>query len=539
MQHSFRPLFALLHVTLLGLTAVHLTGCGEGSPTQTSAAATPGVTVFAAQAVTPTRASNIDTTCDNAAFPSLEWTRCEAQNFARTTEANREQLQPAFLARALAQSLFNASEWTARAQSDPSWVLSRALNAPVLPACATGQGPCLGDPFAYPQSEGPNGRSFYENEAKVTPVVFYDRDCTRLSGQVWVPRKADPNSQLPHIVFANGSVQAPQAVYVPFIQAYVRAGYAVLSFDPRGQGKSDQQSPDFKQGSNLGPDVFWHNLVDAIDFMHSKPATPHPHQTRCKATYPTRTEDFNPAWTQIDTERLGIAGHSLGAMGVSVVQGYGAPGADPWPGKLSTNNPVKAAVALDSLITADARGLMPANCFLSGELAQLAGAQIIAAGRLPRFGARAPSLSFAADYCGVPTPHLLPPDAEFPKAAFREWQKAGVATYSLTFQGTTHFDFAPTLLLPSTSWCPDAASGACQNGWAIPAINHYSVAWFDRWLKKTGESGFDDADSRLVDDGGPQGAVKMSFRHTSARDFADRSGKQQRCENIRKGCNTN
>lgn len=367
-------------------------------------------------------------------------------------------------------------------------------------------------------------------------MVFYDRDCTRLSGQIWVPLTTAGQSQLPHIVFANGSVQAPQAVYVPFIQAYVRAGYAVLSYDPRGQGQSDQQSPNFKQGGNLGPDVFWHNLVDAIDFMHSNPNVPHPHEARCRPTYATQTARFNPEWSQVDTERLGIAGHSLGAIGVAVVQGYGAPGAAPWPGKLSASNPVKAAVALDSLVTPDGRGAMPANCFMSGELAQLLTAQVIAAGQLPVFGIRVPSMSFAADYCGIPKPHVLPPDPEFPKTAFRAWQQAGVPSYTLTLQGTTHFDFSPTPVLPATSWCPDAASQACQNGWAIPAINHYAVAWFDRWLKQPGEAGFNDADQRLVDDAGPHGAVKLSFRHASARDFTDRGGRRQRCENIRRGC---
>lgn len=65
---------------------------------------------------------------------------------------------------------------------------------------------------------------------------------------------------------------------------------------------------------------------------------------------------------------------------------------------------------------------------------------------------------------------------------------------------------------------------------------YYTLAWFDRWLKQPGEPGYATADARLLDDGGPQGAVKMSYRFHSARDFPDRSGRRHVCEDIRAGC---
>jgi hypothetical protein len=55
-------------------------------------------------------------------------------------------------------------------------------------------------------------------------------------------------------------------------------------------------------------------------------------------------------------------------------------------------------------------------------------------------------------------------------------------------------------------------------------------------LKKPDEAGYTDADARLLNDGGPQGAVKMSFHFRSARDFPDRSGVREHCESIRTGC---
>jgi hypothetical protein len=83
---------------------------------------------------------------------------------------------------------------------------------------------------------------------------------------------------------------------------------------------------------------------------------------------------------------------------------------------------------------------------------------------------------------------------------------------------------------------PGPDGSACEGGWAHPSIIYYAVAWFDRWLKKPGEAGYTDADARLLNDAGPQGAVKMSFHFRSARDFPNHSGVREHCENIRTGC---
>jgi hypothetical protein len=133
-------------------------------------------------------------------------------------------------------------------------------------------------------------------------------------------------------------------------------------------------------------------------------------------------------------------------------------------------------------------------------------------------------------------PFLLPPDPELHKGTFRIWQAAAVPIFTLTHQGTSHLDFPSAVGTPATSWCPDPASGACEGGWAHPSIIYYAVAWFDRWLKKAGEAGYTDADARLLNDAGPQGAVKMSFHFRSARDFPNHSGVREHCESIRTGC---
>ncbi|HSW11527.1 MAG TPA: hypothetical protein VLI06_01735 [Solimonas sp.] len=513
----------------LGLAVVVglLAGCGSSGAPSAAAGGSAGVT--------PTQPQNLDRSCDEAAYPSAAWTTCEAANYGKSLEAPAEQLDAAFQARFFAQSPINLQEWLARSLADPSWLDPRSGNTPLTPLCTTLESLCVGDPFRYPSAAGPDGMAFYEQEAEVTPVVFYDRDCARLSGRLWLPRNAG-SATLPNVVITNGSVQAPETVYWWAAQALVRAGYAVLTYDPRGQGRSDQQTPSLQQGSNLGPHVFWDGQVDAIDFFRSTPARPYPHNVSCAGTYPTETTTYNPIWNRLDPARLGIAGHSLGAIGVSVVQGYGAPGADPWPGQMDAANPVKAAVAWDSLIRSDGAGLAPANDYPLPEAFANALVQIGTVGTLPKFAPRAPSLSFNADYGLVPTPNLVAPNLDNHKLAFAEWQAAGIPAYVLGFQGTTHFDYSPSNTFPATSWCADTSSGACRGGWGGPAIIHYTLAWFDRWLKKAGEPGYADADQRLVDDAGAEGAAKMSFRYRSARDYPDRSGKRQHCEDIRAGC---
>lgn len=485
---------------------------------------------------TATLPENLDRSCDLAQYPSLEWTQCELSNFAKTSEAIIEQADPLFLQRFTEQSLFNVQGWTERSIGDPSWLSPQSGNTAVLPLCATGALECTADPFRYASALGANGAQFYSEEADVVPVVFYDRDCARLSGNVWRPRNSTTEAKLPNIVVTNGSVQAPQAAYWFVVQELVRAGYVVLTYDPRGQGRSDQQSPNAQQGSNANLAVFWEGQVDAIDFFRSSPSKPYPHNIACKGTYPTTVSDFNPLWNYQDPDRLGIAGHSAGAIGVSVVQGYGAPDAAPWPGQLDEDNPVKVAVAWDSFVTPDGEGLAPLSNIGAPDPLYTVLSSLLTGGDLPAFGPRVPALSFSADYGFAPLAYTSPPDPDSHNLAMALWQERGIPFYSLTFQGTTHFDYSLIPTFPSTSWCPEPASGVCEGGWGAPAIVYYSVAWLDRWLKLPGELGYESADQRLIDDAGPQGAKKMSFRYLSARDYTDRQGNSQRCDNIRAGC---
>lgn len=458
----------------------------------------------------PSPVARRDTLCGTYEAQSAEFIQCELTNFARVTEAPVEQLSnPTFMLRLLEQSLGNIGSYTMRAITDPSWLLasppsSVSLNTPLTPLCGTHALPCAGDPFRYPGVD-----SFYEDEADVEPVVFYDRDCARLSGRVWKP-KGDV-SNLPNVVILNGSIQAPEPLYWWMAQALVRSGYAVMTFDPRGQGRSDQQTPAFGQGTNINPAVFWEGLVDAIDFFRSTPDTPYPHNLSCADSYGTETTTFNPQHAVLDRDRLGIAGHSLGATGVSVVQSYGAVGAEPWPGQLDASNPVKVAVGWDSL-----------NAPNSGD------------GETPAVVPNVPSMGQTSEYGIVTMPYREVPDPEAKLGAFRGWQQAGVPVMEFTIRGSTHFEWSQIPLFPTSSWCPEVVDNRCVGGWGRPMAEHYSLAWFDRWLKRAGETGFADADSRLTAD--DDWRERFSFHSRSARDFPARNGQRQACADILNGC---
>ena len=439
-------------------------------------------------------------------YPSAEWTAREAANFARVSEAPSEQLAPDFQTRLQAQSVANQASLLQRSADDPSWLDPRSGNSNFSPLCTSWMQQCAGDPFRYPGTD-----PFYDTEGEVVPFVYYDAGCARISGRVWAPMGSQAGDDLPAVVIETGSVQAPEPLYWWMAQALVRAGYVTMTFDVRGQGRSDNQTPDGEQGGNANSAVFWDGLVNAIDFFRSSPGATYPHNAACAGTYATVVTDFNPFHDRIDPERFGIAGHSLGAAGVSVVQSYGATGADPWPGLIDNQNPVDVVVAWDSLASSARSG-----------------------GGTPAIVPRVPAMGHTSEYSLTPMPKTAPPDPEGHKAAYAEWVAAGLPVFQITVQGSSHYEWSLIPTFPTTSWCPDPAGGDCAEGWGRPLGEHYSVAWFDRWLKQPGEPGFDDADARLLAD--EDWVERYSFYSRSARNFPSRDGTANVCEDIRAGC---
>ena len=427
---------------------------------------------------------------EGPSYPSPAWFQREAQNYATVSEAPRQQVQdPAFLQRWQEQSQANFLTFVQR-HADGTWPWDSAGNV-----CETWGEQCTGDPYRYPGVD-----PFYADEARVTEVQFFDLGGALLSGRVWVPKDAKPNHRLPGVVIENGSVQAPETLYWWFAQTLVRNGYMVLTFDVRGQGRSDNHAPDGSAGSNANPEVFVTDLVAAVDLLRSRPGdryTPDLENTRAGAD----PAPFNPEWRLLDRDRIGIVGHSLGATGASYVQGL-----DPWPGPLGADNPVDVLVAWDNLG---------------------AGAQGIPGYELTP---RVPAMGQSADYFLTPQPKTSPPDPEEKKAGgYTRWRAAGLPTYQVNIQGGSHYEWSLLPTFPTSAWEPGGSGG-----WGNPLARHYTLAWLDRWLKDEGEVGYADADARLLAD--DDWCSRLSFYTRSARDFRDRAGAEHHTEDLRADC---
>ena len=332
-----------------------------------------------------------------------------------------------------------------------------------------------------------SGHPFYDEVGEFCQVAFYDsgldRDAggARLSGRVWAPLDGDPGDELPGVVITNGSIQAPEPIYWWAAHALVAAGYVVMTYDPRGQGRSDNRTPDGSRGGNANPGVFVTNQVDAIDFFRSTPEDPYQHNDRRRPDDDAAgVVDVNPFWDRLDRDRIGIVGHSLWATGVSVVQGI------EWPAPAKGDeNPVDAAVAWDNLST-------PGS--------ELAGRSV---------EPRVPTMGQSADYfAGVPK--TRPPEPDARTAGFAGWREAGVPTYQLNVRGGTHFEWSRIPTFPTTSW----------GAWGNDLAEHFTVAWLDYWLKT-------DAELRAAADdpgpaGGPRGRTTVEERLTDLEHWCER-----------------
>ncbi len=166
----------------------------------------------------------------------------------------------------------------------------------------------------------------------VRPVLFTARSGATITGHVWATRSGPPRR--PGIVITSGSIQAPETLYWFAAQTLAKAGYVVMTWDPQQQGRSDSlgEPPDEDEGSPAQTDgrPFFDGSVDALDFFFSTPEQPFrprpscetgtshapKHDRRVAAGLNARN---NPLAAMVDPSRVGVAGHSFGASGVSYV----------------------------------------------------------------------------------------------------------------------------------------------------------------------------------------------------------------------------
>jgi dienelactone hydrolase len=378
--------------------------------------------------------------------------------------------------------------------------------------CGNGFDGCAGDVRLY--DWGPKGYGI------VKPVLFTARSGATLSGHVWATR-AGP-ARRPGVVITNGSVQADEQMYWYAAQTLAKAGYVVMTFDPQGQGQSDifGEAPDRLEGVPAQTDgrPFFDGTEDAINFFLSDAARPYEPVPSCETgTSHAPKQDrrvaaglnaaYNPFAGMLDRGRLGLAGHSYGAAGVSYIGQW-----DPR---------VDAVVAWDNLGGTDPNapfiGDNPSEKPCPADPSQREPAPITK-----------PALGISADYFLPPTPNLSQPDPEAKTSQSVEYTDAGVDSGEIVIRGGTHLDF---------SWIPNPAFGASLRGADMTAW--YTTAWFDKYVK--GDPGadrrllsdrwFHDAKEAAVD---PDGDGNMFSRYYRSRlDIGLAGGGRFTCEDFR------
>lgn len=276
---------------------------------------------------------------------------------------------------------------------------------------------------------------------RVAPVSFASLNGATLRGHVFMPPASvpEPEGGYPGVVITDGSVQAYEELYFWAAQDLAEAGYMVMTYDVQGQGDSDLAGSDcpgecsgvpYQQDYN-----FFQGAEDSLSFFLGA---------------------GNPWSTQLDRERVGLAGHSLGASAVSVVG--------------QCDSRVKAIVAWDNLRAIE-------DC---------SGVTIPEQHRSPEF-LHAPALAIANDYAFNTQPALTAPDPHAKDAGYRQLVAAGLDAQSVVLRGATHLEYSYIpLVLP-----------ASQKGERV--ASYYTRAWFDRYLRGA-EGGFDRLTATAFDD---------------------------------------
>jgi dienelactone hydrolase len=318
--------------------------------------------------------------------------------------------------------------------------LARQLRQPLSPIVSLAQlvpGGRTADPFRVNWAEDGRGSR--------TPISFENRYGATIRGALWVPELpfTDPvtgrssSGPLPTVVITTGSIQGFQEMYLWAAQGLAEAGYLVLTTDVQGQGSSDT----FPGGSVLGCDVLGFAGGDG----DACPGVPF----QQRANFVEGTEDAltwllsarNPLRGLVDVGRVGLAGHSLGASAVTEV------GNRPVPVPTLPDLRIRAVVGWD-----DAQ--LPAD-----------------------LEPRVPTMGQAAETFFTPGIDTTPPDPSAQLGTHERFVAAGVPSHHLTLRGSTHLEwtYIPAIL---------PASSAGER-----VAMHYTLAWFDRFLKGTQRPG--------------------------------------------------
>jgi hypothetical protein len=267
-----------------------------------------------------------------------------------------------------------------------------------------------------------------------TRIKFTALDGAQLRGHIFMPPASvpEPAGGYPGIVITDGSVQAYEQLYYWAAEGLAQAGYEVMTYDVQGQGDSDLlpanctpsmgelasgsvcQGVPYQQNYN-----FFQGAEDSLNYFDS-PA--------------------NPGYSKLNTAKLAIAGHSLGAAAVSEV------------GQCDTR--VKTIVAWDNLSA------------ISG-----CGGETIPSQYKATSVPRVPALALTNDYLFNPQPQTSAPDPHGKDAGYQQLAKARIDTMEVAFRGATHltYSYIP-VVLPASQLAERMAF-------------YYTLAWFDQYLR--------------------------------------------------------
>jgi len=238
----------------------------------------------------------------------------EAANVAKGGEREQVWLQPGYQAQLGLESQRTQTEAALTAARDPERnFLTDLCNSKGLA--------CAGDIRLNQWQAGGHGL--------VERVLWTARNGSTVAGRVWATRAGA--RKRPAIVITNGSIQASEELYWYAAQTLAKAGYVVVTFDPQMQGLSDTygEGGDRNEGfpSQTAGNTFYDWTQDAIDFLLSSPAKPFCARPSRSGTSHCAKQDrrvksglnaaYNPMWKLVEGHRIGIAGHSYGASGVS------------------------------------------------------------------------------------------------------------------------------------------------------------------------------------------------------------------------------
>jgi len=366
----------------------------------------------------------------------------EAQNYRKIDERwTRDAADPEFQARLRLAGVEREARLAQILATDPE-------RGPFANLCAHRTDGCAGDVRLYDWDRDPDHIR--------RPILFTARNGATISGHVWATRPGP--RRRPGVVVTPGSVQAPEELYWFAPATLAERGYVVLTFDVQGQGYSDTFGAVVDRNEGVPAQQgrpFYDQTEDALDFFLSTARRPYVPRRSCttgtshaakqrRRVREGRNPAANPLWRMLDRSRIGLAGQSFGAAGVSFV-GQRDPRVD-------------AIVAWDDLRPATAA---PATDCPSAPHT-----------RVPAGTPRVPGLGISNDYGLFRQPNTRAPDPEAKSAASRSYTAAGVDSGEIVIRGGTHYEAA---------YIPNPYFSATLRG--IDLVAWYTGAWFDRHLR--------------------------------------------------------